>query len=256
MKPNLSICVGIYNGERYLAELLDSISAQTFTDWVCVLVDDGSADSSPEILRRYAAQDARFKILVQANAGVGAARNAALAATATPFVMFADQDDRLAPNAMARALEMIEATGADILRFQSNRHVKNSIFAWEHIFRRTAIRDVRFLPITGGEDTAFFWEIGFRNLKRAEIGDELYWQRPHDGSFSHAVSPRYIDNVFAAFREMRAVGRRHALSRLALFRRLFPHVFWFTLSVLGKHLSRANAGALAKNLWRITYGRV
>lgn len=254
MNPVLSICVGVYNGERYLAELLDSILAQTFTDWVCVLVDDGSTDSSSEILRRYAARDPRFKILVQANAGVGAARNAALAATETPFVMFADQDDRLAPNAMARAIEAIEATGADVLRFQSNRHAKNSIFVWEHVFRSAAIRGVRFLPITGGEDTAFFWELGFLDLKRTEIGDELYWQRPHDGSFSRAVSPRYVDNVFAAFREMRAVGRRHGLSRLALSRRLFPHVFWFVASVLCKHLSSENVRALAKNLWRLAHG--
>ncbi len=254
MNPILSICVGVYNGERYLAELLDSVLVQTFSDWVCVLVDDGSTDSSSEILRRYAAQDARFKILAQANAGVGAARNAALEATETPFIMFADQDDRLAPNAMARALAAIEAAGADVLRFQSNRHVKISVFVWEHVFRRAAIRGVRFLPITGGEDTAFFWELGFLGLKRAEIGDELYWQRPHGGSFSRDVSPRYVDNVFAAFRAMRDVGRRHGLSRLALFRRLFPHVFWFSASVLGKHLSRANARALAKNLRRLAHG--
>ena len=246
--PVVSLCVGVYNGERHLAEMLDSVLAQTFADWVCVCVDDGSTDGSAGILRRYAAADARFVVLSQANAGVGAARNAAMSATETPFVMFADQDDLLAPDAMARALVAIEAAGADVLRFQSNRHDRESPFVWERVFRRSAVGDARFPPITGGEDTAFLWVLGLRGLKGAEIADELYWQRPNGESFSRAASPRYVDNVFAGFRAMAASGRRHGLSRLALFRRLFPHVFWFSLSVMTRHVSAANVRALARNL--------
>ncbi len=250
MSARVSIAVGVYNGECYLVELLDSIRAQTFTDWECVLVDDGSTDGSAQILHDFAARDSRFRVLSQTNAGVGAARNAAMRASAAPFLMFADQDDRLAPTAVARALEAIESAQADVVRFHSNRVAKGSVFVWEHIYRRAALSDVAFPPITGGEDTAFFWELGFRDLVRVEIPDVLYWQRPHRGSFSRAVSPRYIANVFTGFRVMARTGRRYGLTSWGLVRRLFPHVAWFVLSVLARHFSWANVCALCREGFR------
>ena len=231
MSASVSIIVGVYNGEKYLAELLDSLLAQTTQDWECICVDDGSTDSSAEILNEYSNRDGRFRILTRVNGGVGAARNAALEVVDTPYVMFADQDDKLLPNAIERALEEIDSTNVDIVRFQSNRCVKKSIFVWEHIFRFSAIRDVRFPLITGGEDTAFFWELKFLKLNYAEIKDELYYNRPNDGSFSRAVSPKYIENVFKGFRCMKAVGRRNHVSSLWLFIKLFPK-YGVTLSTV------------------------
>ena len=254
--PKVSIIVGVCNGERFLQELLDSVRAQTFRDWTCLCVDDGSSDGSPAILAACAAEDARFRVLSQPNAGVGAARNAALARVETPFVMFADQDDRLLPHAVERALAAIEETGADIVHFRSNRGLAESPFVWEHVFRRAAIGETRFPPITGGEDTAFLWELEFKGLRRAAIDDELYFNRPNRGSFSRAVSPRYIDNVFAGYREMRMSARRHGLTGARLFRRLFPHVFWFSLSVLGLHFTWANAKALVRGVKELAHGGV
>lgn len=246
MAAKVSIAVGVYNGENYLAELLDSILAQTCADWECILVNDGSTDGSEAILRGFAAKDTRFSVLSQPNAGVGAARNAAMKAGSSPYLMFADQDDRLAPNAVERALAAIESTGADIVRFHSNRTFRQSIFVWEHIFRRAAIAGVVFPPITGGEDTAFFWELGFRTLVRVEIPDVLYWQRPHGGSFSRAVSPRYIANVFEGFRVMSRTARRYGLPGWRTRLRLIPHVVPFTLSVIVRHFSWANLCALGR----------
>ena len=251
MAAKVSIAVGVYNGERYLAELLDSILAQTCADWECVLVNDGSTDGSEAILRGFAAKDARFRILTQSNAGVGAARNAAMKAGTSPYVMFADQDDRLAPNAVERALEAIEASGADDVCFHSNRKSNHSVFVWEHIFRRTAIAGVSFPHITGGEDTAFFWELGFLPLVRVEIPDVLYWQRPHEGSFSRSVSPLYIANVFESFRVMFRTARRYGVPAWQTRRRLFPHVMWFSISVVARHFSWANLRALGREALKV-----
>ena len=63
--PAISIIVPVYNMEQYLRECLDSIKAQTFTEWECILVDDGSSDSSPAICDEYAAADSRFKVIHQ-----------------------------------------------------------------------------------------------------------------------------------------------------------------------------------------------
>ena len=254
MAADVAVVVGVYNGERFLRELLDSVLAQTCGDWTCVCVDDGSTDSSAEILADYAARDMRFRVFFQANAGVGAARNAALDRIGEPFVMFADQDDRLAPDAVERALAAAGRTGADIVHFRSNRGLAKSPFVWEHVFRREAIGATRFPPITGGEDTAFLWELDLRGLKRAAIDDVLYFNRPNSGSFSRTVTPRYVENAFAGYREMRECARRHGLSGLWLWRRLFPHVFWFSLSVLGLHFTPANAMAIARGVKELCRG--
>lgn len=255
MDAKVSIIVGVYNGERYLAELLDSVLAQTSSAWSCICVDDGSVDSSVAILEAYVRKDARFRIVSQPNGGVGAARNAGLAATDTKYVMFADQDDKLLPTAVATALDAIESSKADIVRFASNRKTKVSIFVWEHIFRHSVFRDVRFLPVTGGEDTAFFWALGFLGLKVSEIRDELYWNRANERSFSRAVTPGYIQNVFVGFRYMRETGQRNGLPPLKLFARMFPHVFWFSVSVVARHFSPGNLRALLFSLANLLFVR-
>lgn len=247
----ITIIIGVYNGERFLPELLDSIVAQSFGLWQCIVVDDGSSDSSSRILADAARRDGRFRVIRQENAGVGAARNAALALVDTPYVMFADQDDRLEPMAVERAVAAIEASGCDILHFRSNRNLKSSIFVWEHIFRTAAIGDTRFEPITGGEDTAFFWELSFKKLRRAAIDDVLYFNRPNCGSFSRDVSPRYIDNTFAAYRAMRKTARRNSMGSLRLWWRLVWHIAPFAASVMLRHPSKANCMALCRNLWRM-----
>ena len=252
----VTIIVGVYNGERFLGELLDSIRGQTSSEWRCICVDDGSTDGSAEILARASEGDSRISVVTQANGGVGAARNTALDLVSTPYVMFADQDDTFVPCAVERAVSAIEASGADVVRYRSSRNVEKSIFVWEHIFRATVFSGVRFPLITGGEDTALFWELGFRNLKMSSIEDRLYVNRAHNGSFSRAVSPKYIDNVFVGFRTMWVCGLRYGEARGRLRRRLFPHVFWFSASVLLRHFSWANLVALSRNLTVLSKGGV
>ena len=250
MEPLVSIVIGVYNGERFIAELLDSILAQTVSEWSCICVNDGSSDASQEILESYAKKDSRFRIITQKNGGVGAARNAGLEASNARYIMFADQDDRLRPFAVASALSAIEGSDFDVVRFQSNKRIRRSNAVWERIYRLDAIRDVRFPPITGGEDNAFLWELECRGLKVREISDELYWNRDNDRSFSRVVSPKYIENVFAGYRCMRDVGRRYCISSMRLFTMLFPHVFWFSVSIVVKHHSAENLKTLAKELFK------
>ena len=252
---SVSIIVGVYNGEKFLSELLDSIRNQTCSDWVFICVDDGSVDSSAEILKYFSDRDNRFRILSRSNGGVGAARNMALDIVETPYVMFADQDDILMPNAVAVALDTIKRYDADMVRFKSNRGVNHSIFVWEHIFRYESIKNVRFLQITGGEDTAFFWELGFMALKSVVVKDELYYCRPNQGSFSRAVSPKYIQNVFAGYTYMRKIAQERAMGGMVLARKLFPHLFWFSLSVIVRHLSFRNLCALISELRKFSIVR-
>ncbi len=102
MTSFFSIIIPVYNVAPYLRECLDSVLAQTFTDWECICVDDGSTDGSGEILDEYAAKDKRFVVVHKANAGVSEARNSALRMAKGEWIWFVDSDDRIKSNALER----------------------------------------------------------------------------------------------------------------------------------------------------------
>jgi len=89
----VSIIVPIYNAEKTLRRTLDSILAQTFTDFEVLMIDDGSKDSSGIICDEYSKKDARFHVIHKENGGVGAARQTGLDAAQGEFVIHADADD-------------------------------------------------------------------------------------------------------------------------------------------------------------------
>lgn len=109
----VSLIVPVYQVEAYLPACLDSVLAQTCPHWECILIDDGSFDRSGEICDAYAAADARFRVIRQANGGVSAARNTGLAAAKGDYVAFLDSDDRLTPDFLERLLPSMEA-GVDL----------------------------------------------------------------------------------------------------------------------------------------------
>lgn len=92
-KPQISIVVPVYNVEKYLRQCLDSVIAQTFTDWECILVDDGSKDRSGKICDEYAQKDNRFKVIHQVNSGSSAARNKGLSVISGKYTLCLDSDD-------------------------------------------------------------------------------------------------------------------------------------------------------------------
>ena len=115
--PKVSIIVPVYNTARYLARCLDSIAAQTFTDWECICVDDGSTDESGAMLDAYARRDARFRVIHQENGGVSRARNAGLDAARGEYVGFVDSDDWVEPETYELAYEAAAAHNADLVQW-------------------------------------------------------------------------------------------------------------------------------------------
>lgn len=98
MTPVISIIVPVYNAENYVEKCIESVQAQSYTEWQMILVDDGSKDKSFEICQRYAANDNRITVIHQENAGAGAARNVALEKAKGKYVVFLDSDDYISPN--------------------------------------------------------------------------------------------------------------------------------------------------------------
>lgn len=92
-RPTISIIVPVYNVEKYLQQCIDSIIAQSFVDWECLLIDDGSPDNSGAICDEYAKNDGRFRVFHKENAGVSAARNLGIKEAEGEWITYIDADD-------------------------------------------------------------------------------------------------------------------------------------------------------------------
>lgn len=95
--PIITIIVPVFNTKKYLSKCLDSIIAQTFADWECIIVDDGSSDGSEYICDVYASLDSRFRVIHKTNEGLSCARNEGLRMAKGDYIGFVDSDDYISP---------------------------------------------------------------------------------------------------------------------------------------------------------------
>lgn len=114
--PTFSIIIPVYNVAPYLRECLDSVRAQTFTDWEAICVDDGSIDGSGAILDEYAVKDKRFRIVHKKNEGVCVARNVALESATGKYLVFVDADDVILRDWLKVFYEVIANDECDVVR--------------------------------------------------------------------------------------------------------------------------------------------
>ena len=112
-QPSISIIVPIYNMEWCMRKCIDSILAQTFTDFECLLIDDGSTDDSPAICDEYAQKDARVKVYHKPNGGLSDARNYGLERALGEYTIFADPDDWVDAEGLDQLYEKAKETNAD-----------------------------------------------------------------------------------------------------------------------------------------------
>jgi hypothetical protein len=123
--PNISLIIPVHNTERYLHECLDSVLAQHGADIEVVCIDDGSTDRSPAILKDYAQNDSRVRVLTQENSGYAKSANRGVREARGDWICFVDSDDILEQDACRLLLETALASGAntvvgDYLRFSGD----------------------------------------------------------------------------------------------------------------------------------------
>lgn len=228
-----SVIIPVCNVAQYLREGLDSIVAQSYQDWECICVDDGSTDESGVILDEYAARYRRFKVVHQTNAGVSAARNAALDIAKGDYLVFVDGDDGLVPNALEVLAQQIEATKADIIQYghstvksleepvqeavvsrvqefdlenrnevgRAYRQMVGSLIAWNACYRRSTVADVRFQLIPNGEDIVFGAECFCRARRVATLDARLYRYVRREGSAVRTINLRHVKSALRAIEE-------------------------------------------------------
>ena len=126
----ISIIVPVYNTEKYLHRCIDSILAQTFTDFELLLINDGSKDNSGKICDEYAAKDSRVRVFHKENGGVSSARNLGLNEAQGKWIYFVDSDDTLQLYALQELVNWINNDKIDLIMagyyvYDENERIKN-----------------------------------------------------------------------------------------------------------------------------------
>ena len=238
MSPAVSIIIPVYNTEKYLREALDTVLAQTMTDIEVLCVDDGSTDSSLDILHEYAAKDPRVTVFTQDHQFAGAARNLGIKHAAGKYLLFLDSDDIFDPQMVEKSYARAEETNADICAFSGEEYFEdtgkrvsqqyfcrpdlcskevfsakdcpNQIFwvthgaPWNKLFRREFIigEGIEFQNTRSYNDTAFV----LTSLACAEritlLNEPLFGYRQHSSSLQHTIDREPLA-FYAALTELR-----------------------------------------------------
>lgn len=221
------IIIPVYKVEKYVAECLESILAQTYGNFRIIAVDDGTPDRSAEICEKYAARDNRITVLHQENKGQLAARQlgiqyAVKKAGENDYILFVDSDDSLEPNALQIAFDTIQKDGCDMVIWGYNHVTDGKITystdsinhfvgvvtdkaeLYRHVFcegfggvcrRVTSAKlfhfefDERFFQVRIGEDQLQFLPIYPKCKKVSFIADTVYLYRLNRESITMRPKP-------------------------------------------------------------------
>ncbi len=123
--PLVSIIVPVYNVEKYLRTCLDSIVNQTYRQWECICVNDGSPDNSAAILDEYALKDSRIRIVNRENGGLSRARNSGLDVMNGEYFIFVDSDDFIHPQLLEICIHQALRDGSDLVIFRFSHMYRN-----------------------------------------------------------------------------------------------------------------------------------
>lgn len=170
MSSLFSIIIPVFNTQKYVSRCIDSILAQTFTNFELILINDGSTDNSGEICNKYAIHDYRIKIFHQANKGLSGARNSGLEIAGGEWIAFVDSDDWIEPNYLETINRKIQLINVDLYTFglrrlddekilyeycptyaveSNNSFLKSKYYkhtGWSYVFRNSIIKkwSIRF----------------------------------------------------------------------------------------------------------------
>ena len=209
----ISIIVPVYNVEGYLPACLESILAQTFSDFEVILINDGSTDRSAKICREFAQKDERICLVTQENKGQALARNLGLDYAQGEYITFIDADDRVAPHYLAALYEAALAQDAEVVvgeyyryeeegnqlfyhTFEKDKRVEvfeNNDFlskfsqvlltpVWGKLFKADLFKYVRFPDLSAHEDNFVIQKLYLLANRVAYVVDNLYCYQTRLGS--------------------------------------------------------------------------
>lgn len=225
----ISVILPVFNEEKYIKDAVSSVLNQSFDDFELIVVNDGSTDSTLDIIE--SVDDNRIRLISQTNMGPGASRNAALKIASGDYVMFIDGDDIYCPDALKTAYGEITSKNTDIsifqiIKYDGEKYSQNSWFnldnfpeefesrvfsphecrdflfdisvsACQKIFKRSFLDKInaRFPEGIYFEDMPFFFYTFLKSQRVSIIKKHLYVRRKHEGSITESVDSKFLDTV-------------------------------------------------------------
>lgn len=205
--PRVSVLMPAYNAEKYIAESIESILNQTFSDFEFIIINDGSHDNTAQIVKKYAAHDSRIKFVDNAhNSGVGVVRNMLLDMAVGEFVAYQDADDISFPHRLQTMVEFLDAhpditvVGSALKTMPGNKIIKcpkcpkildfyvaNHIANPSVMFRRADINKhgIRYNPSYTTAEDYDFWTRVVQYFNVFNLDDALVHYREQTTSLSH-----------------------------------------------------------------------
>lgn len=216
----VSIIVPVFNCEQYLKKCFDSISQQTLKEFECLVIDDGSIDSSGAICESYATKDIRFKVFHQKNKGVSAARNLGISLAKGEYIGFVDSDDWIEPGMYEFLYKNAKNNNVDIsicgcFPFNSGKNrykfsfseaickmffndYSFSGYCWTRLIKQKCLENVRFNEnLKCYEDIVFFYNL-FKKVQSVYWYDKPYYHyeaRVNSAINSYLVNQNKIDGI-------------------------------------------------------------
>jgi len=145
-KPLISIIVPCYNQAHFLNECLSSVMKQTYTNWECIIVNDGSTDSTPQVAKKWVIKEKRYKYISKSNGGLSNARNTGIEKAKGDYFLFLDSDDIILPEKLKQSIDLLQNENTDVvitnfLRLKGNTKkvkkafciLKKKYFTYENI---------------------------------------------------------------------------------------------------------------------------
>ena len=234
-KPKISVIVPVYNVEKYLAKCLDTILVQTFSDIEIICVNDGSTDSSREILAQYAQKDSRIKIVDKKNGGLSSARNAGMKVAQGEYYSFIDSDDWIDETMLEKLYNSMVSLDTDISICavhqydETNQKIDDTnpyytlgyfdesfdnrafsyvdtkpflldvcVMAWNKLYRKSFIDECQAEFPDGliFEDGPFFFSIFFKTKRVSIVRDFLYYYRINrSGSIIQKAGKKFLNVI-------------------------------------------------------------
>lgn len=213
MCKKISIIIPVYNAERFLRRCLNSVLNQSYSNWECIIVDDGSKDSSPAICDEYVKTDSRFKVIHKENGGVSRARNTGLSLVVGEWVTFVDSDDELALDALKHFIESMERyPKASVLR-GGHRTVTPTAIGKDRSAEKWICTESHADALKISEETwcsGFIWSTCFRKdiLEGMRFDNSITWCEDHIFTYQcilkaeeiafvpHVVYIYYLDDTY------------------------------------------------------------
>ena len=157
MGTAVSVIIPVYKVEKFISRTLDALIGQTFKDWEVICVNDGSPDSSREIILEYVRRDSRIRLIDKSNGGVSSARNRGVEEAVGEYVLFLDSDDFIHPQTLEIAMALGRKNSSDVVTWY-----KDSSYRVKAIIRYKM-----------GMDTVAYRPQGFYKVYDPETVDSL-----------------------------------------------------------------------------------